>query len=131
LFETLTELMQGPCPGNQLLLAQSRLVEAINGMWNAVTSALHHRAGGSGDYGSWDSLACIMERDGEEGAPGSGAQKESSVDDEDLLPLARDALLMKVAAFGDENSTHCACMCPALRAKPCAAATLDVGVVAQ
>ena len=43
LFETMTEVMQGPCPGNQLLLSQSRMLEAVNGIWNAIVTAQHHR----------------------------------------------------------------------------------------
>ncbi len=85
--------MQGPCPGNQVLLSQSRLLEAINGIWNGVAAAFNHRKGTSSDYGTWESLAGIMERDGEErpGRPG-----ESSVDDEELLTYSREAILMQV-----------------------------------
>lgn len=42
LFATLTELMQGPCVGNQQLLSSGRLLDAINWVWDAVTTALQH-----------------------------------------------------------------------------------------
>ena len=63
LFETLTEMMQGPCEGNQLLLSNSRMLEAVNGIWSAILTSLHHfdANNASTDYGRWDSLAAIAE----------------------------------------------------------------------
>ena len=62
--------MQGPCEGNQLLLSNSGMLEAVNGVWNAVTTAQQHRTAG-GDYGSWLCMADVAKAAAASGKEGN------------------------------------------------------------
>ena len=63
LLNTLTELTQGPCSGNQLDLAHSRLYESLSWLLDAVLNAYSHSeyptadAPPTSDFGSWHPLA--------------------------------------------------------------------------
>ena len=108
LFATLTETMQGPCPGNQTALSNGRLLDAVNWVWDAIETALRHRdRDKSNGYGSWGAL-----QPGEDGSDASGssgspatsggadnAQWESggeSDEHDELLAMPRFAVLLQL-----------------------------------
>ena len=47
-LDTLRELTQGPCEGNQFMLARSRLCDALAWMWHACNLAYKHKGVGGG-----------------------------------------------------------------------------------
>lgn len=63
LIATLTELSQGPCPGNQHCIAHNGVLEGVADVWEALHVAQSHgpskRLPGASSYGHWECLSAL------------------------------------------------------------------------